>query len=223
MLLAIAGFLTAVAIYRMADEAPGEGPAEEPAGEPSEKVYTPFASYYVEHPDDGEAVARIGDTVVYRGDIRRIIAFRLGWESVDPSIPQSETDQDALHQTIVPEIDFMIWDEATRQAGFIATDAEVDEYLAGIREICERDGCEYIAWHGLTLDEYFEYQRENTRQFLARRAFLQSRAEEFPDRRVTWDTLHPELREAHPVLWLDPALQAIYERALADPEVNFEN
>ena len=119
----------------------------------------------------------------------------------------------------------MIWNEAAQQAGFTATVAEVDEYIADIRAVCARkeQECEYIAWHGMSIDEYFEYQRNNTEQFLARRAYLQSRIDEFSDQRITWDTIRPELRKEYQVLWFDQNIQAVYEAALADPAVNFEN
>ena len=46
---------------------------------------------------------------------------------------------------------------------------------------------------------------------------------EFPNRRITWDSIRLDLRHDYPALWFDPDIQAIYEAALADPAVNFEN
>lgn len=224
LLLAVAGVLTAVAIYRIQNEPLQAELAGQLEEDTSGKADYPFAKFYRDYPDDDEVVGRIGDSLIYRGDARRFAAFRLGWEAVDSSLAPSKTEQDALYQAIVYEIDLMIWNEAARQAGFTATDTEVDEYLADIREVCARkDECEFSSWHGMTIDEYIEYQRENTRQFLARRAFLQARIEEFPNRRITWDSIRLDLRHDYPALWFDPDIQAIYEAALADSAVNFEN
>ena len=72
LLLAIAGILAIAVIYRMQNEAPAEalaeGTTEQSVEGVGDKAGVPFASYYTDHPDDGEVVGQIGDTLIYRGE-----------------------------------------------------------------------------------------------------------------------------------------------------------
>ena len=222
LLGAIATVLVAVAVLNTPSEDLGEqgSPQEIPT---ISSAPAAFAAFYEIHPKDDETVGFIGDSPITRGDIRRIIAFRRGWEKIDPATPVSKSDEDALYQAIVPELDLRIWNEAARQAGFSATDEEVRAYIERVKEACPTvEDCPHIAHHGLTVEEYFDSQFADVRHHLARTAYLASRDEQSADT-ITWDTMQLELREQFPINWLDLDVQAIYESALADPQVNFEN
>ncbi len=125
--------------------------------------------------------------------------------------------EEALYIAILLVVDDTLLYDKAKKEGYTVTDAGIRAHQEKMRQIYYgKDGAgslHFIGMHGLSVDDYFAFQFENTREMLSVYAFVQDSTEDSA-------AIRRSLRQSVPVTWVDTELEQAYEKALADPSIN---
>ena len=177
---------------------------------------------------DKDVIARIGDQTAVRLELRRAVEYIVANEEQDPTANDAAVEEmKAVAQeiAIVALVHSLIEHAEAVNRGFAVTDAEVEAFMAPIREMCASpaDGTDcrrLIRAIGLPADEYWELAFDEYKKLMVRMKMKTAHINAlYPDgfsyeqRNEAMEAFETGLYEDATIQWEDEELREVYENA----------
>ena len=177
---------------------------------------------------DKDVIAHIGDQTIVRQELRRAVEYIVANEEQDPTANDASVEEmKAVAQeiAIVTLVHSLIEHAEAVDRGFAVTDAEVEAFMAPIKEMCARpaDGADcqrLIRAIGLPADQYWELAFDEYKKLMVRMKMKTAHVNAlFPDgftyeqRNAAMESFENQLQKNAQVQWGDEMWREVYENA----------
>ena len=177
---------------------------------------------------DKDVIARIGDQTVIRQELRRSVEYIVANEEQDPTAKDAAVEEMkavAQDYAIVALVHSLIEHAEAVDRGFTVTDAEVEAFMAPIKEMCASpaDGtyCQrLIRAIRLPADEYWELAFDEYKKLMVRMKMKTAHINalypdgfSFEQRNEAMEAFETRLYEDATIQWEDDELREVYENA----------